>query len=72
MERQELLGSIVAIAFMAVLTSGLTGCAEEGPAERMGERVDDAVSEAQDRFEDAREEVEEAAEEVREALRGED
>ena len=49
----------------------LTGCAEEGPAERAGERLDDAVSQAQDRLEETREEVEEAADDVRDALSGE-
>jgi hyperosmotically inducible protein len=52
-------------------TMGMSGCEEEGPAERMGERLDDAMSEAQDRLDDARDEVQEAAEEVGEALRGE-
>ncbi len=56
---------------IALGTMGMSGCEEEGPAERMGEQLDDAMSEAQDRLEDARDEVQEAAEEVGEALRGE-
>lgn len=58
-------------ALAAFLALAVFGCEEEGPAERAGERLDDALSEAQDRFEDARDEIEEGAEEVRDALRGE-
>ena len=62
----KVLAAVVILSSMA-----LAGCEDEGPAQRAGERLDDAMSEAQDRFEDAREEIEEAAEEVGEALRGE-
>lgn len=47
------LQTIVAILFSAFL---LTAC-EEGPAERMGERIDDAVTDAGNAVEDACEEV---------------
>lgn len=53
---------------IAMVATALLGCAEEGPAERAGERIDDAIGEARDRLEDARDEAEEAAEDVREAL----
>lgn len=62
----------LAVVCIAFGTMGMGGCEEEGPAEQMGERLDDAMSEAQDRLEDARDEVQDAAEEVGEALRGED
>jgi ElaB/YqjD/DUF883 family membrane-anchored ribosome-binding protein len=61
--------NLAALAFMSLLM--LAGCEQEGPAERAGERLDDALSNAQDRLEDARDEVEETAEDVREALSGE-
>lgn len=60
---------MLALCCAAVLA--LAACEEEGPAERAGERLDDALSEAQDRLEDARDEVEDAAEDVRDALDGE-
>ena len=66
----KLIRALVVIG-VAFGTMGMSGCEEEGPAEQMGERLDDVMSEAQDRLEDARDEVQEAAEEVGEALRGE-
>ena len=51
---------------------GLAGCADnDGPAENLGERLDDAVGEARDRAEDAADEVREAADEIGDALQGE-
>ena len=53
-----------------VVAAGLAACTDdEGPAERFGERVDDAVSEARDRAEQTRDEIEEAADEIGDALR---
>ena len=50
----------------------LFGCAEEGPAERAGERLDDAANELADRTEDAVENagdaVEDFADEVEDEL----
>ena len=49
-----------------------SACADnDGPAENLGERIDDAVSEARDRLEDARDEAEDAAEDIGDALQGE-
>jgi hypothetical protein len=62
----------IALALSATLAIALVGCTErDGPAERAGERIDDAVSDARDRIEDAGDEVREAAEEVGDALRDE-
>lgn len=58
-------------ALVVLCAMALSGCEDEGPAERAGQTLDNALSEAQDRFEDARDEIEEAAEEIDEALRGE-
>jgi len=54
---------------MVLSLAGIAGCEEPGPAERAGERIDDALSEARDRLDEAGDEIEEAAEEVGDALR---
>ena len=46
----------------------LGACEQEGPAERAGAQLDNALEEAQERFDDARDEVEDAIEDAREAL----
>lgn len=61
---------LLAPAAAALLLS--VGCTDrDGPAENLGERVDDAVSEARDRIENTRDEIEEAADEIGDALRDE-
>jgi hypothetical protein len=56
----------------ALLVSACIGCTDrDGPAERTGERIDDAVSDARDRLDDAGDEIREAGEEIRDALRDE-
>lgn len=50
------------LALAALL--GLSGCEREGPAERVGQKVDDAVEEARDTLDDASDEVEDAAEQA--------
>jgi len=58
--------------FAATMIIAGAACTEkDGPAERAGERLDDAVSNARDRIEDAGDEVREAGEEIRDALRDE-
>ena len=58
------------LAFIA--GAAFSACADnDGPAENIGERIDDAVSEARDRLEDARDEAEDAAEDIGDALQGE-
>ena len=50
----------------------VTACADnDGPAENLGERIDDAVEDARDRLDDAADEAREAAEEIGDALRDE-
>ena len=61
---------ISALAAMAALVM-LAACSDsDGPAENLGERIDDAMGEAQDRLEDAGDEAREAADEIEDALRG--
>lgn len=48
----------------------MAACSDnDGPAENLGEQIDDAVNEAGDRLDDAADEVEEAAEEIGDAIR---
>ena len=47
---------------------GLSACEEQGPAERAGETIDNAISEAQDRAEDVVDEAEEAVSEIGDAI----
>ena len=55
-------------AAMLLVLAGTACTDKEGPAERAGERLDDAVSEARDRLEEAGDEVREAGEEIRDSL----
>lgn len=51
--RAAMLGAALAVSFSA-------GCEPEGPAERAGKKVDDAVEEAGDKLEDAGDKIEDA------------
>lgn len=51
--RAAMLGAALALVFTA-------GCESEGPAERAGEKVDDAVEDAADKAEDAADKAEDA------------
>lgn len=59
------LPALVLIVFAAFFA---TACEKEGPAEKAGEKVDDAYSEAMEKAEEAGEKMEEAGEKVEEAL----
>jgi hypothetical protein len=56
--------TIAQIAVLLLASAGLGACHEEGPAERAGKAVDEAVEGAQDTMEDARDNVEDAADEA--------
>jgi hypothetical protein len=57
------------LAFATLCLAGLAACTDrDGPAENLGERIDDAVSEGRERAEDVGDELEEAADEIRDAL----
>lgn len=47
------LAHVATIASIAALPFALAACEEKGPAERAGEKVDDAVEKAGDKIEDA-------------------
>ena len=59
------------VLMMIIAIAGLGACTDrnDGPAERAGERIDDAVSDARERLEEAGDELDEAAEEIGDALR---
>ncbi len=50
--------AIALISFAAILP--MVGCDNQGPAEKAGERIDEAVDDASDAVEDAGDEVEDA------------
>lgn len=55
----DLMKKLVFIAMLLIGTSiFLVGCEQEGPLERAGENVEDAVEDAGDRVEDAGDKVE--------------
>jgi hypothetical protein len=56
------------LPILAVLS--ISACADnDGPAENIGERIDDAVSDARQRADEAADEAREAADEIGDALR---
>lgn len=56
--------TIVALFLMAILAFAFVGCEKDGPAEELGEKVDDAIDDAGDAMEDAADEVEDAIDEA--------
>ena len=62
MRKLPALGLIVFAAFFA------GACEKEGPAEKAGEKIDDAYKQAMDKAEEAGEKMEEAGEKIEEAL----
>jgi hypothetical protein len=55
-----LLRMLVLVTGFVIGVAALSGCENEGPLERAGENVDDAVDDAGDAVEDAGEEIEDA------------
>jgi hypothetical protein len=51
-----------------LLTLGAFGCREQGPAERAGRAVDEAMEDAGEKMEEAGDEMEEAMEPAREKM----
>lgn len=61
------------LLIMCVFSVPLAGCeSNDGPAEEMGERIDDAAENAGDGLEDAADDMEEGIEETCEKLNKED
>lgn len=59
------LPALALIVFAALFA---TACEKKGPAEKAGEKIDHAYSEAKDKAEEAGEKMEEAGEKIEEAL----
>ncbi len=59
---------ILALILFAAIFA--TACEKKGPAEKAGEKIDNAVSEAKEKAEDAADEVEEAVEEAADEVKG--
>jgi hypothetical protein len=57
---------IAVVAVVIIFVLAFVACEQEGPAEKAGERIDEAVEEAGNEIEEAGDAVEEKAEEVKE------
>jgi len=57
-----------ALALILVAAVFACGCEKKGPAERAGEKIDHAYSEAKEKAEEAGKKMEEAGEKIEEAL----
>jgi hypothetical protein len=60
--------SMKGLAILLMMFS-LLACGRDGSAERLGERIDDAVEDTGDAIDDTVDDVQEAAEDVEDALR---
>ncbi len=52
--------TLIHAMLLAVLALGLAACEKEGPAERAGEKIDEAVESAGDAIEDAGDKIKDA------------
>lgn len=59
---------IVSLLCGLMLIGFISACEQEGPAEKTGEKVDQAVEETQETMEEAGEETQEAAEQAGESV----
>lgn len=60
---------VAEFAVALALLAGSAACTDrDGPAENLGERIDDAASDARNRFEEVREDAREAADEIGDAV----
>ena len=60
------LKKIFAIAVVVCFSMLFTGCDDKGPAEKAGEKIDNAVEKAGDKMEDVGDAVKEKTEEMKE------
>jgi hypothetical protein len=54
------LGSLLLLLALTATALPISGCEDEGPAEEMGEDIDEAAEEAGDKIDEAADEVEES------------
>jgi hypothetical protein len=69
-EKATMIKRVPALALILFAAIFAYACEEKGPAEKAGEKIDDAVSETADAAEDAGEAIEEAAEEAADKMKG--
>ncbi len=55
---------VLTILLLGFASFGLSGCERQGPAEEMGERIDDAVDDAADKIDDAADDASERIDEI--------
>lgn len=60
---------VLTLALVLIAAVFVSGCEEKGPAERAGEKIDHAFSEAKEKAEEAGKKVEEAGQRIDEAVR---
>jgi hyperosmotically inducible protein len=60
---------VTALALILVAAVFASGCEKKGPAEKAGEKIDRAYTEALEKAEEAGEKMEEAGEKIDEAVR---
>lgn len=63
--RKDLLRRTALAALLLAAPLALTACDNKGPAERAGEKIDDAAEKAGEKLEDAREKAGEAVNDLR-------
>ena len=62
--------TILSIVTLMLIGTALTGCeADQGPAEKAGEKIDNAVENAGEAMEEAGDELEEASDKLQEETR---
>ncbi|HSN51407.1 MAG TPA: hypothetical protein VLS87_02675 [Woeseiaceae bacterium] len=59
---------VTALAFILIAAVFAYGCEKKGPAEKAGEKIEHAYSEAKEKAEEAGKKIEEAGEKIEEAL----
>lgn len=65
----KIMTKLLILGLCACLTiPTMMGCEEKGPAEKAGEKIDEAMEEAGDAMEDAADSVEEAGEKIEEKM----
>lgn len=64
-ETWKLPAVLISALGLAALPLGLTGCEEEGPAERAGENMDEAADDVDDAIDEAADDIDDAIDDRR-------
>jgi uncharacterized protein YjbJ (UPF0337 family) len=57
-----MLKRLIMFLSLIILAAGIAGCEKEGPAEKAGEKIDEAIEQAGDKLEKAGDKIEEKTE----------